>query len=158
MQKQFFEFFFQFDANKLYSTYSHFSHIHSFVCASIVFQHMHNQKILSQYFLTTIENQNEATHNYLNRRMNTKYQSFSEKMFFKREKPKLFPKNKFLGHQFRWHNTVTYLISAHEKIFHPFWSTDTTGNQGKGRLTFCNSGYRELVGSLNLPIHRHNAL
>lgn len=37
----------QFDANKLYSTYLYFSHIHSFFHASIVFQHLHNQNILS---------------------------------------------------------------------------------------------------------------
>jgi len=89
-----------FYANKSYSTYSSF---HIFIDSSMhlkPFNTCITKRFFFQYFLTTTENQNEAFYNYFNRRMNTIYHSFFQKKCILREKKlKIFPKNKFSGHQ-----------------------------------------------------------
>lgn len=87
-------------ANKSYSTHSYF---HIFMDSSVHIKPFNTrliERLFSQYFLATTKNQNEASYNYFDKRMNTIYQSFFEKMYFKREKLNIFLKINFQDTKF----------------------------------------------------------
>ena len=81
-----------FDENKLYSTGESLSHIHISYMHPSHYNTCITKKNISNAFRTTTWNQNKASFNQLNRRMNKKCGSFFHKKCFKKEKKNLFPK------------------------------------------------------------------